>query len=194
MNYPFFKCSPLLLLFFCVTETWSNDLCNPVIVPLRNETSIAQLLSGLAQDYNFNLSFPKNLDRPIQVNESMELDRLIKMLTKGMSTVLCHEKIDGCHNMRLTELAVMPVGNKAEFINIERESIAPPKEYVYIDDMEQYVTEVLMQKRKANLDNMTPEQATEFKLLRKKLREELKDEIAKNKQNKNFRENRRNNR
>ncbi|VAW50614.1 hypothetical protein MNBD_GAMMA06-1690 [hydrothermal vent metagenome] len=181
MRYQFIKYNFLLPIIFFTTSVWSDDICAPVTVPVRSETSIAQLLSGLAEDYNFNLSFPKNLDRSMRMDESMELNQLIKMLTKDMNTVLCHEKIDGCNNMRLTELAVMPVGNKTEFINVERDT-ASVKEYIYIDDMEQYVTDVLMKKNTAKLNEMTPEQAAEFKLLRKRLKEELRDEIAQNRE------------
>ena len=177
----FFKYSFLLLVFFCVTEARSADLCNPVVEPEKRETTTAQLLTKLAKKYNFSLSFPKNLDRPILVDDSMKLNRSVKTLTKGMNTVLRHDKVEGCLDLRLSELTVMPVGEETEFINVEQKSRPQPSEYIYIDNMEQYVTEVLMRERKAQVREMTPQQAAEFKSVKKRLKKELKDEIKQNK-------------
>jgi F0F1-type ATP synthase assembly protein I len=47
--------------------------------------------------------------------------------------------------------------------------------------MEQYVRQVLLREHKANVKNMTPEQALEFKNTKRRLRKELKAEIKKTK-------------
>ena len=143
------------------------------------------LLADLAEKYNFTLSFPKSVDQPVQVDDSMTLDQLVKMLTKGMNTVFRHEKIEGCSSLKLSELTVMPVGDETEFINVEQKPTDLSQEYFYIENMEQYVTEVLMRERKANVMKMTPEQAVEFKIVKKRLRKELKDELKLAKKNKN---------
>ena len=118
-----FKYSFLLLVLSCVTDARSADWCNPVVGLVTTETTVALRLTGLAEKYNFSLSFPKNLDQPIQVNDSMELDRLIKILTAGMNTVLVHEKVEGCTSLRLSELTVIPVGDETEFIKVEQKVI-----------------------------------------------------------------------
>ena len=184
MSWHLFKYGFLLFIFACVAEARSTELCNPVVEPVKTETTIALLLTDLAEKYNFSLSFPKNLDQPVQVDTSMRLDRLIKMLTTGMNTVLRHEKVEGCSSLRLSELTVIPVGEETELINVEQKSKVPPLEYIYIENMEQYVTEVLMRERKANVKKMTPEQVVEFKSVKKRLKKELKDEIKQGKKKK----------
>ncbi len=179
-----FKYSFYLLIFFCATKVWSADICNPTVKLIKTESSIAQLLTSLAEKYNFELSFPKNLDKPIAVNEDMALDKLIKMLTSEMNTVLRHEKVEGCSSLRLVELSVIPTGDKSEFITIQQNVRKQPTAYIYIDDMEKYVTEVLLKQRKAKQGKMTPQQFAEFKLMRKKLKKELKSEIELSQKNK----------
>ena len=178
-------CCILLLAFSRTVEAQTADRCNPVIEPSQKNVTTGSLLADIAEKYNFTLSFPKSLDQPVEVDDSMTLDQLVKMLTKGMNTVLRHEKIEGCSNLKLSELTVMPAGDETEFINVVQKPTDQPVAYFYIDDMEQYVTEVLMRERKADVMKMTPEQAVEFRMVKKKLRKELKDEIKQSKKNKN---------
>jgi hypothetical protein len=101
-------------------------LCDPVFEPVKTETTLALLLTNLAEKYNFALSFPKILDQPVHVDKSMALDHLVMMLTSGMNTVLRYEKVEGCAGLRLSELVVIPVGDETEFINVEQKPTAKP--------------------------------------------------------------------
>jgi hypothetical protein len=177
MSKYLYICCILLLVFSRIVEAQTTDRCNPVVEPTQRNVTTGSLLADLAEEYNFMLSFPKSLDQPVQVGEKMTLDQLVNMLTKGMNTVLRHEKIEGCSSLKLSEITVMPVGKETEFINVEQKPTGQPLEYLYIENMEQYVTEVLMRERKANVKKMTPEQAVEFKQVKKRLRKELRDDI-----------------
>ena len=181
MRVRFFKIGLLWFIFFAAFAAQADDLCNPVVEPVKTETTLALMLTNLAEKYNFSLSFPKSLDQSVHVDESMELDHLVKMLTSGMNTVLRYEKVEDCTGLRLSELIVIPVGDETEFINVEQKPTAKPVEYIYIDNMEQYVRQVLLREHKANVKNMTPEQAIEFKNTKRRLRKELKAEIKKTK-------------
>ena len=169
-----------LLLLLRAPSALANDACNPVILPLETETTVSKILSELAEKYNFSLSFPRSLDKPVRVDESMGMKQLIKWLTRDMNTVLRHKNVVGCIEPKLTELTVMPVGDETEFIRVAEKTVPQPEEYIYIDNMEHYVTEVLMNGRKAEACKMTPEQKSEFKSVKKRLRSELKSEIKQN--------------
>lgn len=179
----------LMLVFVRVAVANANDMCNPTVNQAAAETTVALALTDLAEKYNFTLLFPKNMDRPVHVEAGMKLDQLIKMLTVDMNTILRHEQVDGCSGLRLVELTVIPVGEETEFISVEQKSSSQPLDYIYIDNMEQYVTEVLMREHKADLKYMTPEQRTEFKRVKTRLKKELNGEI-KQKKKKNKKEKR----
>jgi hypothetical protein len=151
--------------------------CDPLVKPILEETTLAKTLVSLSQEYNFALSFPKNLDRPVEKTESRPLSRLLKQLTGDMNTVLRHEEEVTCVGLRLVELIVIPVGDESELIRVEQKSAPEPAVYIYIDNMEQYATEVLLHKRKPDMAHMTPEQKIEFKTVKKRLKLVMKDEI-----------------
>jgi hypothetical protein len=106
-----------------------------------------------------------------------------------MNTVLRHEKVEGCISPKLTELIVLSVGEDTEYVIVEQKPILIPQEVMSpakkpvpaepfdIDDMEKYVTEVLLRERRSNVKNMTTEQKKEFKEMKQILRIELRDEI-----------------
>lgn len=184
MSFPFIKFGFLFLVLSFVAEADAVEKCNPVVAPIKSNMSTAMLLADLANKYNFSLSFPKSMDQPVQADDAMELNRLIKILTSGMNTVLRHERVEGCTHLRLTELTVLPVGDETDFINAGQKPVEPPVGYIFIGDMEQYVMEVLKRERKAEVKKMTPEQAVEFKIVKKRLKKELKAEKKLNKSKK----------
>ena len=171
----------------------ADDLCQPVVEPPPPGTSLVDFLHDLSVRYDFSLSVPKALDDTVNIQQSMELDKLIKRLTSELNTVLLHEAVAGCATPRLSELNILSVGQDSEFLSeglpVDTLTRIEAPEPVVIEDMERYVTEVLLKKRKANKKAMTVEQLEEFKAVKKRLRVELKDEIKQvkkdNKKNKN---------
>jgi hypothetical protein len=66
----------------------------------------------------------------------------------------------------LTHLIVLPVGKDTEYVSNQQPAQEQPVDYIYIDNMESYVTRVLEGKQRADLERMTPEQREEFKIVR----------------------------
>lgn len=188
VKYIFFLLLHLLL--NCVTSVQAGTVCDPVVDNVQVNSTVSQTLSSLAEKYNFSLTFPKDIDRQADVGEMMRLSQLVKFLTWDMNTVLRHEKVDGCVSPILTELIVLSVGEDTEYVIVEKKPVLIPQQVMLpakkpgpaelfdIDDMEQYVTQVLMRERKSNVKNMTAEQKKEFKEMKQLLRVELRDEIS----------------
>jgi hypothetical protein len=149
--------------------------CNPVVDPSTSDTTLIRALSRIAEEYEFKLTVPESLDRPISFNNSMTLERLVKHLTKNMSTVLKHRKVDGCATPVLTHLIVLPVGKEAGVGSNSSSMQEQTVDYIYIDDMELYVTNVLQGKQQADLEHMTPEQREEFRIVRDTLTNQAAD-------------------
>ena len=174
----------LIIMFTCTATVHAKNQCNPTIQPTAKTSVVSQQLIALAEEYNFSLTFPKGLDDKVIIEDSMKLDQLIKLLTSDMNTILRHEKLEGCSEPRLVELEIIPVGEETEFVSFRPATKPHTQEYIYIDDMDQYATEVLMRERKANVKAMTPEQRVEFKTVKNRLKTELKDEIKQSKKDK----------
>jgi hypothetical protein len=156
--------------------------CNPVVEPLSSDTTLISTLSRVATEYDFKLTLPESLDRPIRFDRSMALERLIKRLTRGMNTVLKHRKVEGCATPVLTHLIVLPIGKQTE-LSVNQ----PPEEeqtvdYIYIDNMESYVADVLEGRQQADLRRMTPEQREEFKIAREAMISKQAAEAAQSEQ------------
>ena len=149
--------------------------CNPVVDPTNSDTTLIRALSRIADEYEFKLTVPESLDRPISFNKSMTLERLVKHLTKNMNTVLKHKKVDGCATPVLTHLIVLPVGKESGFSGKQLSVQEQTVDYIYIDDMESYVTNVLEGKQQADLEHMTPEQREEFRIVRDTLTNQAAD-------------------
>lgn len=192
------KYSFLLFLYIFIngmTAIQANADCDPVVDSMPDKNTASQALSTLAERYNFSLTFPKSLDRRVDVEDEMKLSQLIKFLTLDMNTVLRHEKVAGCVEPKLIELIVMSVGEDTEYVIVESKPVllphkdiqptlnSSPAEPFNIEDMEQYVTEVLMRERRSNIKNMTVEQKMEFREMREILKVELSDEISEIKKN-----------
>jgi len=140
--------------------------CNPVVDPVASDTTLLRTLSRIAEEYEFKLSLPESLDQPVRFKKSMTLDRLVKHLTTDMNTVLKHKKVDGCASPVLTHLIVLPVGKESEQVGNQQSAQEQPVDYIYIDNMESYVANVMNGKQKADLGRMTPEQREEFRIVR----------------------------
>lgn len=165
INRIFFLCS-LVILAVIASPGRAEVLCNPVVDPVASDTSLLRTLSRIAEEYEFKLSFPESLDHPIVFKKSMTLERLVKHLTRDMSTVMQHKKVDDCAKPVLTHLIVLPVGKDTEYVSNQQPAQEQPVDYIYIDNMESYVTRVLEGKQRPDLERMTPEQQEEFKIVR----------------------------
>lgn len=143
--------------------------CNPVVDPLASDTTLAGTLSRIADEYEFKLSLPESLDRPVGFKKSMTLERLIKHLTRDLNTVLKHKKATGCASPVLTHLIVLPVGKDTEHVSSIQSAEEQTVDYIYIDNMESYVTNVLNGNQQADLRRMTPEQREEYRIVREAL-------------------------
>ena len=152
--------------------------CNPVVTPTSSDTTLIRTLTRLAKEYDFKLSLPVSLDRPVQLKKSMKLDRLVKYLTSNLNTVLKHKKIDSCATPVLTQIIILPVGKETDYVSIAQPASDQTEDYVYIENMELYVTNVLSGKQNADLGRMTPEQREEFKFIHETLEVQLAEESA----------------
>lgn len=156
----------LLVLAATVSPGRADVACNPVIDPISSDTTLGRTLSRLAAEYEFNLSLPEAMDRPIQFNKSMTLERLVKRLTVGMSTILKHKKVDGCATPVLTHLTVLPVGQQSDYRIDQQDEQVQMEDYIYIDNMEAFVADVLEGRKSVDPARLTPEQREEFKMVR----------------------------
>ncbi len=152
------------------------SLCNPEVNLDVQEARLSQLIINLAEQHQFDTNFPVALDKKITIKESASLEDILKLLTRGMSTIIRKQYRVACKGEAITELYFLPTGQETEYIN---PSIASPKkivEYIHIGDMEQYVQEVMNGTRRQNKRQMTPEQKKEFQLIKKKFRKNNRGE------------------
>lgn len=174
----------LCLTFFLLAISFrveSEEACNPLITPENSDTTLQSTLSRLADQYDFKLSLPESLDRPVNLRKSMNLDRLIKYLTSDMNTVLKHRKVNNCATPVLTHLIVLPVGKETNNVSVAQTASAEPEDFIYIDDMELYVGNVLNGSQKADVRRMTPEQREDFERVHAIMSEQLAAEIEQEK-------------
>ena len=175
----------LIILTVIASPGRAETYCNPVVDPLASDTTLVRTLSRIAEEYEFKLSLPESLDRPVRFKKSMTLERLVKHLTTNMSTVLKHKKVDGCTSPVITHLIVLPAGKETGHVSNQQSAQEQPVDYIYIDNMESYVTEVLEGKQKAELGRMTPEQREEYKLVRDALATKPGEETSQTEQTSN---------
>lgn len=156
----------LIVLAVIASAGQAEIFCDPVVDPLASDTTLVRTLSRIAEQYEFKLSLPESLDHPVRFKKSMTLERLVKHLTKNMNTVLKHKIVDGCASPVITHLIVLPVGKEAGHVSNQPSTQEQSVNYIYIDNMESYVANVLAGKQKAELGRMTPEQREEYNIVR----------------------------
>jgi hypothetical protein len=157
--------------------------CNPVVHLSVEKASLAKTLAGLAQAHDFTLVFPDSVDRPITLDAELPLDRMLKRLTNGISTSYLYADRPACDGNQIMKLVVYPVGEEGKALRTAGGRNGNPnrpvtsQDYIYVDDMDQYVTEVLTHKRHAELVRLTPEQRLQYREARKRLKKELEPEL-----------------
>lgn len=169
----------LVILAATVSPGRAEVSCNPVIDPISTDTTLKRTLSRLAADYGFILSLPEAMDRPIQFDKSMTLERLVKRLTADTSTVLRHKKVDGCATPVLTHLIVLPVGKQSNDRVEQQPEQAQMEDYIYIENMESFVADVLGGRKSVDLARLTPEQREEYRMVRDALTAQQAAEASK---------------
>lgn len=152
------------------------NFCNPDVLLTDSDNTLLQTLTRLAEEYDFKLTFPVSLDRPVRVRKSMKLNRLIKTLTKDLNTVLKHKIAEGCAVPVLTQIIILPVGTDTAFANTGQTVSNTSEDYITIENMELYVTDVLNGKQTAEPGRMTPEQQAEFNYMMETLRAQKQSE------------------
>jgi len=141
------------------------DPCDPLILIQPADSSLKVLLSRLADEYDFQLFFPDSLDRPVKFMQSMPLSLMIKKLTMDMNTVLMHEALDNCGVPKLTFFLALPEAVESDnAISLIHEQVVN-EDYIYIENMNLYVSQVLDGSQVAEIHRMTPEQLFEYEQL-----------------------------
>jgi hypothetical protein len=158
--------------------------CNPVVRLAVESASLQETLSGLSRDYGFSLVFPASVERAVSLEAELPLEQLLNTLTTGLSIALVHGEDSDCGGRRLTRLILYPVGEEGETAPESGMAAGAGTEvpnrhvdYIYIEDMEQYVEEVLHKKRRPELQRMTPEQRSEFRDTRRRIKKTLGPEL-----------------
>jgi hypothetical protein len=166
-----------------VAET-GPSACNPVVRLAVESASLQETLSGLSRDYGFSLVFSASVERPVSLEAELPLEQLLKALTTGLSTSLIHGEDSLCDGRRLTRLILYPVGEQGEpaqgsgtAADIRIKEPSRDTDYIYIDDMEQYVEEVFLGKRRPELKRMTPEQRAEYRDTRRRVKKTIKPRL-----------------
>lgn len=153
--------------------------CDPVVHIGAQARTLQKALTALAEQYDFDLTFPIDADRAVESVDSMTLSQSLKYLTADVNTVLQHKKVEGCARAKLVAMEVLPVGENTEYVYVQpaaevSKSVRPQKqvETVFIDNMEIYAEEVLLKQRKRD-KNLTPEQRREFRKVKNQVRKRL---------------------
>lgn len=174
-----------LLLVACMTlaaqSAVAQSPCDPMVRLDVKDTSLAKTLTTLSREYGFEVSFPQGIDRSISVSDQLPLNRLVEKITKGTSVSLVYREVAGCAYPQLARVVVYPQGEQADTRLPAQTAELPaapaaytPREYIYIDNMEEYVEEVLLKKRRPEVAQMTPEQRAEYRQLKRKLKKTLR--------------------
>ena len=145
----------------------AEEACNPQVSIGIEQKTLSQALVYLADSNEFSLSFPKALDQELEMADTMLLNAMVRYLTRDLNTMLSYSDKSVCEGKKLRELIVLPTGEDTEFVTVKGHSATvaekqPKQDYLRIDDMNEYVTEVMENGKKANRNMMTPEQRAEF--------------------------------
>ncbi len=174
-----------LLLIVCLMSNgvyvWAvnNEDCNPHAEIDVKDTKLSTVIMQLAERHDFDTRFPIVLDKQVTFHQSGSLDDILKNVTKGMSTVIRKQYDDSCKGEIISELYFLPTGQKTDYINPVNKNSRKKVDYIYIDNMNEYVNSVLLGKRRADKRFMTPEQRKEYEEVKKKLRKQMKGQREK---------------
>ena len=180
-----FLLAPFTQYFFCMPVAAAEKTvvdCDPVVHIGAQARTLQKALTALAEQYDFDLTFPIDADRAVESVDSMTLSQSLKYLTADVNTVLQHKKVEGCARPKLVAMEVLPVGENTEYVYVQPEAedsqaVKPQAqvEAVFIDNMELYAEEVLLKQRELD-KNLTAEQRREFREVKNEVRKRLEAE------------------
>ena len=162
-------------------HAYAENTCNPDVYMSDKQTTLSEALVYLAQKNGFKLSFPKSLDRKIDINESMPLDKMVKYLTNDLNTMLSYSESKTCGGKQIAELIILPVGEETEFLTVraktrQEKSLAKKQgERIYIDDMDAYYSARVAAGLKPEKFLMTDEQVVELRAAKKRWKKNNKN-------------------
>lgn len=154
--------------------------CNPPVRLDVDDAALSETLVRLAEAYDFALVFPDSVERHVTLHDELALDALLERLTAGISTSWIHAEEADCSGHRIVKLVVYPVGEQGKVIRGAGGAIGNAKvplidrDYIYVDDMDSYARDVMLKKHGAELNRLTPEQRIEFRMSKRRLRQEMK--------------------
>lgn len=158
--------------------------CNPVVRLAVEHASLQETLSGLAREHGFSLVFPDSVDQAVSLDDELPLDELLEELTDGVSSSFIYGEDAVCGGNRLIRLVIYPVGEQGAMpaaggMAPGSRSAAPDRDvdYLYIEDMEQYVEDVLLRKRRPELKRMTPEQRAEYRVTKQRMKKIIEPKL-----------------
>jgi len=157
--------------------------CNPPVRLDVDNAPLSETLAKLAATHEFALAFPDSVDRAVTLHEELPLDELLARLTSGTSTSYIYADGADCTGHRIVKLVVYPVGEQGEVIrgagSATGRAHVPSRDqdYIYVEDMDSYVEEVILKKRRPELFRLTPEQRVQFRLSRRRLKKGLEQKM-----------------
>lgn len=154
--------------------------CNPPVRLDVEDVALSTLLDELAQEHDFSLVFPESMDRHVTVHEELALDALLERLTAGISTSYMYADEADCDGLRIVKLVIYPIGEKGEVIRGSGGTVGTARiprkdrDYIYVEDMDGYVRDVMLKKHGPELNRLTPEQRVEYRMSKQRLKKERK--------------------
>lgn len=161
-------------------STIRYESCLAPIKVEAEKVSLRLLLEQLADEMGYVLVSDPSIERTIDFSGEYKGEDLLRQLLRGENAVISYRTAVGCPNGRtVAEVALLKPGQMSSSPSVERyiPSKAKPSQskkrrkksegFVIIDDMDQYLEEVVAGERKARKATMTPEQREEFMRMKK---------------------------
>ena len=153
-----------------------------------------QLLKDLAESLKFELIISDKLTQNVTYKGVYPRDKFVRDLVKNHNNFISSNKLAACNNDEfITKLIVLAPGEGRDDDGLYNYKpmvkSATNSEYEYIDDMQQYVLDVLSGEQPLDKSKISPEQQLEFQEIKKRLKKRkrayekvgksLEDELAK---------------
>jgi len=151
--------------------------CNPPVRVDVDGAPLSKTLAGLAEAHDFALVFPDSMERSVTLHDELALDAMLERLTTGISTSYLYADEADCTGHRIVKLVLYPIGEQGEPIRGAGGTARVPKVdrgYIYIEDMDSYARDVMLKKQRPELRRLTPEQRVEFRMSRRRLKQEMR--------------------
>ena len=147
--------------------------CSDEVNVTANDVTLEALLKELAISMKFELTLGLPLTQRVSYQGKYPRDKFIRDILSKQNNYITSDNLSVCDNkLFIIRVSVLEVGksNGEELVYQYKPEQAPVNEYDYIDDMQQYVLDVLNKKHDAKRVNMSPEQHEEFLQLKKRMK------------------------